>query len=194
MSEGIFWRPGDSRPTRSRPSSRGRKDVPKDSSASRPLHGPSLPASPPVQTDHTQAKSEDTPARKTKLSGATMNMRFMMRKQHSPAAPVTTIAATASKASSSLSAGRSEGPSDVEQSAQPQHHESQVEPSAGDEPIFMNILGRRSFGGFNRHAETAWMEHASFHGSVTHRSKSRRKDTAEISSSDKEKKRKRHSR
>ena len=106
-----------------------------------------------------------------------MNMRFMMRKQTQPEMD----------RGGDLTRVEEEETSDVTTiHTQPQHCGTAV---AEESSVFINVLGRRSFGGFNRHVENAWTEHASFYGTNT--SGRLRKDAADPTDEIK-RKRKRH--
>jgi hypothetical protein len=183
MAEASFWKPGAKRPASAREPathhslSQPQKQARGGGNGPRPKDGVS------ISNADQQAGALNVALRKTKLSGTTMNMRFMMRKQQqsdafgvvglSPSSPGVTRA-YAHKSSMADTIMNHELSYDQllhpNQSASPQ----QVEPSRNHdpngmddfEPVYMNVLGRRSFGGFNRHVEYAWGEHASCHGTT----------------------------
>ena len=138
-----------------------------------PTHTTQSPAAP-------ESKTTNNPARKTKLSGTTMNMRFMMRQQAKPEMDHGSDTSSAPMAVES-----------IQTHSQPQHRDAKYSAAAGEESVFINVLGRRSFGGFNCHAENAWNEHASFYG--TNNSGWHKNDLADLNAEAK-RKRKRRSR
>jgi hypothetical protein len=158
MSETLFWKPGSNKPINGgdKKGEIGRNGRNRNGSVEghRQRNESELPAQPNASAGASSG-SGNTPLRKTKLSGTTMNMRFMMRKQPQQD----------SDTSKPLTSPQHANTPD----RQPRHSEAQSSNQSEQDPVFINIIGRRSFGGFNRHTENAWNEHASFYGTKSSR-------------------------
>jgi hypothetical protein len=194
MSGQGFWKPGDIRPNKSGDDDRKsitpqRSILPKNPSND----DAALPSNALNQANN---KDTTTPIRKTKLSGTTMNMRFMMRKQQHQQDVLPSPPSSHHQERITTTTPKSAPTSQVDtlsRDRQQQHLESSILPVA-DESVYINILGRRSFGGFNRHVESTWDEHTTFYKTAVGRHIIRGGNNSNNNAQEEtKKKRKRHS-